>query len=77
MTVTHSSADWWDILLPPAYTPERRDQRILLSHPKDTGKQGKRNCQSSEEKSVYRSGTRTIERPVDALTHSAPAISHE
>ena len=42
----------------------RRDQRFLLSHPKDTGKRGKRNCQSPEEKSVYRSGTRNIERPV-------------
>ena len=43
----------------------RRDQWLLLSHPKDTGKRGKRNCQSSEEKSFfYRSGTRTIERPV-------------
>ena len=40
----------------------RRDQRLLKSHPKDTGKRGKRNCQSSEEKSFYQSGTRTIER---------------
>ena len=29
VTVTHSSADWWDL---------RRDQRLLVSHPKDTGK---------------------------------------
>ena len=35
-TVTHSSADWWDILL----APDRRDQRLLVSHPKDTGKAG-------------------------------------
>ena len=26
-----SSADWWDLLL-----PDRRDQRLLVSHPKDT-----------------------------------------
>ena len=38
VTGTHSSADWWDILLPLAYTPDRRDQRLLVSHPKDTGK---------------------------------------
>ena len=39
-TVTHSSADWWDLLLPLALTPDRRDQRLLVSHPKDTGKAG-------------------------------------
>ena len=39
-TVTHSSADWWYLLLPLAYTPDRRDQRLLVSHPKDTGKAG-------------------------------------
>ena len=39
-TVTHSSADWWDLLLPLAETPDRRDQRLLVSHPKDTGKAG-------------------------------------
>ena len=33
-----SSADWWDLLLPLAYTPDRRDRRLLLSRPKDTGK---------------------------------------
>ena len=31
---------------------------------KTLAKRGKRNCQSSEEKSVYRSGTQTIDRPV-------------
>ena len=31
-----SSADWWDILLPLAWTPDGRDQRLLVSHPKDT-----------------------------------------
>ena len=40
---------------------------------KTLAKRGKRNCQSSEEKSFYRSGTRTIDRPVDSLTHSATA----
>ena len=30
----------WDILLPLAYTPDRRDQRRLVSLPKDTGKVG-------------------------------------
>ena len=39
-TVTHSSADWWDLLLPLAWTPDRRNQRLLVSHPKDTGKAG-------------------------------------
>ena len=37
-TVTHSCADWWDLLLPLAYTPDRRDQQLLVSHPTDTGK---------------------------------------
>ena len=43
-TVTHSSADWWDLLL--EYFPWHRhqivlrDQRLLVSHPKDTGKAG-------------------------------------
>ena len=78
-TVTHFSADWWDILLPLAYTPDRRDQRLLLPHPKDTGKRGKRNCQSSEENSFYRSGTRIIERPVagrrpNPLGHRSPLV---
>ena len=55
----------------------RRDQRLLLSHQKDTGKRGKRNCHSSEKKSFYRSGTRTIERPVagrlpNPLGHRSP-----
>ena len=31
-----SSADWWDLLLPLAETPDRRDQRLLVSPPKDT-----------------------------------------
>ena len=31
----------WDILLPLAYTPDRRDQRILVYLPKDTGKVGR------------------------------------
>ena len=31
----------WDILLPLAETPDRRDQRLLLSLPKDTGKVGR------------------------------------
>ena len=49
-----------------------------MSHPKDTGKRDKRNCQSSEEKSFYRSGTRTIERPVagrrpNSLGHRPPS----
>ena len=35
-----SSADWWDIVLPLAYTPDRRDRRILMSPSKDTGKAG-------------------------------------
>ena len=30
----------WDILLILAYTPDRRDQRRLVSHPKDTGNVG-------------------------------------
>ena len=34
------SADWWDLLLPLVYTPDRRDQRLLVSPPKDTGKAG-------------------------------------
>ena len=38
--VTHSSADWWDVLLPLAYTPDRRDRRLLVSPLKDTGKAG-------------------------------------
>ena len=39
-TVTHSSADWWDLLLPLAQTPDRRDRRLLVSPPKDTGNAG-------------------------------------
>ena len=39
-TVTHSSADWWDLLLPLTQTPDRRDQRLLVSPLKDTGKAG-------------------------------------
>ena len=31
-----SSADWWDLLLLLAYTPDRRDRRLLVSPPKDT-----------------------------------------
>ena len=44
-------------------------------HPKDTGKRGKRNCQSSEEKSFTEVGLEpsTVRSPVDALTHSATA----
>ena len=30
----------WDILLPLVLTPDRRDHRLLLSLPKDTGKCG-------------------------------------
>ena len=30
----------WDLLLPLAQTPDRRDQRLLVSHPKDTGNVG-------------------------------------
>ena len=44
-TVTHSSADWWDLLLPLAKTPDRRDRRLSESPPKDThslAKRGKR-----------------------------------
>ena len=26
----------WDLLLPLAKTPDRRDQRLIVSHPKDT-----------------------------------------
>ena len=33
-----SSAEWWDILLP--LTPDRRDRRLLVSPPKDTGNDG-------------------------------------
>ena len=40
-TVTHSSVDWWDILLPLAWTPDKRDRRLLVSPPKDTCKVGK------------------------------------
>ena len=78
---THSSADWWDFYFP-WHRHHRRDQRLLLPHPKDTvAKRGtrnpKRNCQSSEEKSFYRSGTRTIDRPVagrrpNPLGHRSP-----
>ena len=47
---------------------------------KTLAKQGKRNCQSSEEKSFYRSGTRTIDCPVagrgaNPLGHRSPTIS--
>ena len=36
-TVTHSSADWWDILLPLAQTSDRM---VLVSPPIATGKAG-------------------------------------
>ena len=31
-----SGADWWDLLLPLAQTPGKRDQRLLVSNPKNT-----------------------------------------
>ena len=35
-----SSADWWAILLPLAWTPDIRDRRFIVSLPKDIGKGG-------------------------------------
>ena len=35
-----SSADWWDLLLLLAYTPDSRGRRLLVSPSKDTGKAG-------------------------------------
>ena len=40
-TVTHSSADCWDLLLPLAKTSDRRDRRLSESPPKDTHSAGK------------------------------------
>ena len=36
----------WDILPPLAYTPDRKDRRLLVSPLKALAKWGKRNCQS-------------------------------
>ena len=36
VTPTHFQCRLVDLLLPLAQTPDRRDQRLLVSHPKDT-----------------------------------------
>ena len=75
-TVTHSSADWWELLLWRSHQIEGTNGFYCLIR-KTLAKRGKRNCQSSEEKSFYGSGTRTIDRPVagrhpNPLGHRSP-----
>ena len=77
--VTHSSEDWWDILLPLAWHRHQIEgtNSFYCLIRKTLAMRGKRNCQSSEEKSFYRNGTRTIERPVagrrpNPLGHRSP-----
>ena len=43
----YTSTPVWDLLLPLAQTPDRRDQRLLMPLPKDT-KWGEQNCPSFE-----------------------------
>ena len=76
-TVTHSSADWWDLLLPLAKTPDRWDQRLLLSHPKDTGTvaSGVNGIAKVPKSKVFTEvglEPSNVRSPLDALTHSAP-----
>ena len=40
----------WDILLPLAKTPDRRDRHMLVSPLADTDKVGKWNCQSANDR---------------------------
>ena len=75
----YSSADWWGLLLPLALTPDRRDQRLLVSHPKDTGKEGltelpKFRTQSRPQWESNPAG-KNVRSPfkANALTHSATA----
>ena len=74
-TVIHSSVDWWDLLLPLASTPDRRNQRLLLSHPKDTGKRVNGIAKVPKRKVFTEVGPEpsNVRSPVDALTHSATA----
>ena len=39
-TAGYTFTSVWDLLLPMALTPDRRDHRLLVSLPKDTGKCG-------------------------------------
>ena len=60
------------------HTPDRRDRRLLVYPPKDTGKAGRRNCQNSEAKLPQRdsnpAGTVWSPLKANALTHSATAL---
>ena len=76
-TFTHSSADWWDLLLPLAETSDRRAQRLyclirktLASGVNGIAKVPKRN--GFTEVGLEPSNVRS---PIDALTHSAIARS--
>ena len=76
-TITHSSADWWDLFFPWHRHPIEGTNGFFCLIRKTLAKRGKRNCQSSEAKSFYRSGTRTFDRPVagrcsNPLGHRAP-----
>ena len=76
-TITHSSADWWDLFFPWHRHPIEGPNGFFCLIRKTLAKRGKRNCQSSEAKSFYRSVTRTFDRPVagrcsNPLGHRAP-----
>ena len=61
---------WWDILLPLAWTPDRRDRRLLASPSKDTG-QSAVNGIAKVQKRSCRCGIKTQDHPVAVVTHSA------
>ena len=77
--VTHSSADWWIFYFPWHRHQIEGTNVFYCLIRKTLAKRGKRNWQSSEEKSFYRSGTRTIDRTVagrlpNPLGHRPPLI---
>ena len=73
-----SSAEWWDLLLILAQKPDRRERRIVVSPPKDTGKVGQTELQSSEAKLPQRdSNPGPPGRQSNVLTHSATSPGHQ
>ena len=71
-----SSADCWDILLLLAQTPDRRERRILVSPPKDTGKVGQTELPKFRSE-VAAAGfePRTTRSPVKPIRPQVPGTS--
>ena len=67
----------WDNLLHQAYTPHRRDKRLLVCLPKDTGKLGVREIGKVFKQPQWDSNSRPIDRQSRALTTDTVCISPE